>query len=484
MKTLRKILWRLLSLALAVAVGYGLWIAWQGMDAERQEQGLGEIPVAEAAVRDITVSVSATGVLRPVRVVQVKSKAAGEVTHMPVELGDRVSAGDLIAQIGTDTLEQELAQARADLESARTRSQVTSRQYERARDLYGQDLVSEEDLETAQQNASNARAQLLRAEAELQLRQERLDDATVRAPVDGTIITRDAEEGTIISSSISNVSGGTTLVEMADLSRLEMRTLVDEIDIGQVKPGLPVVTTVEAYPDRQFHGEVVKIEPQAVIEQQVTTFPVLSYVENTAGLLLPGMNGDVEIVIHRRPGVVAIPNQGVRSVPDAAQVARLLGLEFDRQALTSGDLLTDFRGGEGRGLMPEARADGGGDGGAEERRRGAGRRAAGDTEGGARRPGGAGSGGLRGDGERPRAAADAFGVDSRPEPGVVFVLDGERRLVPRPVMTGVQDWEHTEILDGLEPGDEVVLLPSTSLLMSQQALRERFSRFTRVPGVG
>ena len=94
-------------------------------------------------------------------------------------------------------------------------------------------------------------------------------------------------------------------------------------------------------------------------------------------------------------------------------------------------------------------------------------------------PGGAGGG--RGGGG---VSMDAFGVGQAPEPAVVFILDAEGTMVPRRVMIGVRDWEYTEVVDGLDEGAEVVMLPSTSLLNSQQALRDRFSRFNRIPGVG
>ena len=102
-------------------------------------------------------SVSATGTLRPVRIVQVKSKAAGEILRMPAELGDRIEAGALIAQIDTETLDQELAQAQADLESAQVRLDVSERQYNRAQALSEQDLVSMQDLDTSEQNYTTSK---------------------------------------------------------------------------------------------------------------------------------------------------------------------------------------------------------------------------------------------------------------------------------------------------------------------------------------
>lgn len=533
MKTFRKILKRVVTLAVLVAVGYFGWMYYESRNAEEEEASIGRIPTQEASVRDITVSVSATGVLRPVRIIQVKSKASGEIMRMTVDLGDKVQAGDLIAQVETRFLEQELNQAQADLENARVRIDVAEKQYERAKQLAEQDLVSRQDLDSAEQNWSGARAQMLRAEADVELSQERLADATVRAPVSGTIISKTVEEGTVIASSTSNVSGGTVLVEISDLSRLEVRTLVDEIDIGRVTPGLPVQSTVEAYPDRTFGGQVVKIEPQAVIDQQVTTFPVLSFIDNADGLLLPGMNADVEVVIHRRPRALTVPNEAVKDMNDAGTVANLLGLPFDQQAMRAEarTLLTGSEGGPGRvGGQAEA-AEAGGEQGETElsnedidsskmagmsreereeymagfteeaqqrfrdqmRQRFAGAGGGGRPSGagggaaGGGAPGGGGFAGFGGGGSGGDSGGgvgmDSFGIGRAPQASVVFVMD-EGQMVARQVMIGVQDWEYTEIVAGLEPGDEVVLLPSTSLLMSQQALRDRFASFGSPLGGG
>ena len=519
MKTVIKLSKRVVTLAIAAMVGYFGWMYWQERQSTEEEEGLGEVPTQMAEIRDITVSVSATGTLRPVRIVQVKSKAAGEILRMPAELGDQVEVGELIAQIDTETLDQELAQAQADLESAQIRLDVAQRQYNRAQQLSEQDLVSVQDLDTSEQNFTTAKGSLLRAQAEIKLREERLDDATVRAPNAGTVISKTVEEGVIIQSSINSVQGGTTLVEMADLSVLEVRTLVDEIDIGRVKPGLPVEMTVEAYPDRAFLGEVIKIEPQAVVQNQVTTFPVLSRVGNRKGLLLPGMNADVEVVIHRRDRVIGVPNESVKTMRDAGTVAQLLSISFneDQLGVDRRELVLGAAGSPPGGAMAGvAYADDSDkmqamsraerrehmEGLSDEQRtkireqmasrfsnRGDGFRSGGGGWGGSANRGGSdGFSGadVGGDavGSLPvgnTVSMDAFGIDSVPQSAVVFVMDGDQ-MTPRQVLIGVQDWEFTEIVEGLEPGDEVVLLPSTSLLMSQKALRDRFSRFSSIPG--
>ena len=498
-KRLAKTLKMSFKVAFLAVVAITVWYAYEAYAPAEEEDSLGELPVAVAATKDITVSVQATGVLQPIKVVEIKSKASGEILEMPVEMGDFVEAGDLIAQIDTKILDQELKQVQADHQSAVVRLGIAKNQYERAQSLFAEDLISENELETSQKSYANAEAQMLRSEASLELAKERMADATVRAPSAGTIISKAVEEGQIIASSTNNVSGGTTLVQMADLTELEIRTLVDEVDIGQVRAGLPVESKVEAFPDEQFDGAVAKIEPQAVIQQSVTTFPVLSRIDNSSGKLLPGMNADVSIVVHRRPAVLTIPNEAVRTSREAAEVVQMLGLATDgngdaegRDAaasvvVDSGDSAASGSPGASSG------SDGRGDSPSTSSRGGAPSRAASDA---GRAPAGddmRARFASMSAAERQRAIAamreaadkrdsDPFGVAGRREDAVVFVYDQLGQITTRNVVVGVRDWENTEVIAGLEVGDQMVLLPSNSLLRSQAAIRAWASGLSGMPG--
>ncbi len=453
MRALKKLLATTFKLVIFIGVIGGGYYAYQRYTTEIEEEELGELPTVIAAVRDITVSVSATGILQPVKIVEIKSKASGEILEMPVEMGDFLEAGALIAQIDTRILDQELKQVGADYESAEIRLQIAQRQFVRAESLHAEDLISEHDFETSKQNFTSAESQFIRAEASLELARERLEDTTVTAPISGTIIAKTVEQGQIIASSTNNVSGGTVLIQMADLSELEIRTLVDEIDIGNVKAGLRIESTVEAFASMSFEGEVRKIEPQAVVQQSVTTFPVLSRIDNSDGLLLPGMNADVSIIIKERSNVLTVSNEAVRSPEDAREVIQLLGLDAPVDVLQS-SLVTSLK-------NPTQPAS-------------ASMREPGDLANGNSDNGHADS---RETVTKAHPVGDISGDnDSRQEPAVVFVLDIDGRFHAREIVTGVRDWETSEVLAGLEEGEELVLLPSTSLLRSQQDIRDRFAR--------
>src|SRR5687767_15110622 len=177
---------------------------------------------------------------------------------------------------------------------------------------------------------ANTEAAAIRARANTDLAKQRLEDATVTSPVAGTVIERTVSQGMVITSATGGSStGGTTLLKMADLTRVRMRAQFNETDIGQIRAGQTATVIVDAYPDRRFSGLVEKIEPQAVVQQGVTMFPVLVNLSNVDGALKPGMNGEVQVEIDRRMNVLAIPNDAVKNMREAIATAPLLGLDPD-----------------------------------------------------------------------------------------------------------------------------------------------------------
>ncbi len=308
-------------------------IARMGMTEDADAAPVEQVSYAELG--ELVVRAEAAGVIEPIRVVEVKSKASGEVLQLFVETGDRVPRGAPLAQIDPRDVQSALEQALADLEVAEVQARTADAQRERTEALREANVVTQQEYENAIQSAANARASLVRAQTNLQLARERRGDVSISAPIEGTIIERTVEVGQIIASATSNVSGGTTLLKMADLAEMQVRALVDETDIGTVRAGNNVEVRVEAYPDRLFLGEVLKIEPQAIIDQNVTMFPVIVRLTNGEGLLRPGMNAGISVEIAHRADVVTVPNEAVVAVQDAASVARALGARRAESATLS-----------------------------------------------------------------------------------------------------------------------------------------------------
>jgi HlyD family secretion protein len=455
-------------------------------------------PVYQAVpvtTRDIVVSASAAGVVEPVTTVEVKSKASGEIIEVAVETGDAVRPGQRLVRVDPRVPRNALTQAEADLEVAQAQLANAQSQLKRSEELYQTQSITEQEYETARLQTANANAQLVRARRALEDAKIAFEDTDVRAPLIGVVISRTVEVGTVISSATSNVGGGTVLLTMANLDTVQVRALVDETDIGKIQPGMAVTIAVDAYPNRPFEGQVLKIEPQAVTQQNVTMFPVLIRIANREGLLKPGMNAEVEMHVGRREAVLAIPNAALRTQRDVGSAARVLGLdpeEVNRQlaqvrdtnggtASLGGNTSRDsaVAGGERRlpegvtreqadALFQKMRNGGPGALSAEERALLQRMRSSFGGQGGSR--GQSGSGGQ---------TTDALFGGSY----IVFAL---RNGQPQPVnvRTGLTDLDYSEVRAGLTAADTVLILPSASLVAAQEESRERMSRMNQgLPGV-
>jgi HlyD family secretion protein len=311
-----KFLTVLLSSAILVGCGGG-----------EKEEEFKFYTLKEAGAQQLELTVEASGTVEAISSIEIKSKASGQVLFLGAEVGDYVEEGVVLARIDQRTPTNTLAQANADLEVAKVRLSNAQNQFDRSKRLHEEGNISDKSFEDAQEAFSSARAQLVRAEVFLENARIALDDTSVRSPIAGTVISRLAEVGQVITSPTSAVGGGTLLMEMADLNKVRVRALIDEIDIGKISIGQEVTLKVSAYRDKRFTGVVSKIEPMSKIDQNVTTFPVLIDIENKDNLLLIGMNTDVEIEILNEEVALALPAGSLRTRKDVVSVAGLLGIK-------------------------------------------------------------------------------------------------------------------------------------------------------------
>jgi len=459
----KAIKWVVLVLVLAGA-GWFFFVR-DTAPAEAPRQSLTTAP---AERRDISISAEATGVLEPIRTVEVKSRASGEVLKVAAQTGDKVTAGSLLAEIDPRDVENAYQQAVADLEAARVKASTSGAQRKRLEALRQSGVITQQEFEAAYETAASAQAALVRAQTNLQLAKEQRADATIKAPIDGTIIERTVEPGVIIASATQNVSGGTTLFKMADLGAMQVRTSIDETDIGKVVPGQEVEVRVEAFQNRVFRGEVLKIEPQSVTEQSVTMFPVLVSIDNRRGFLMPGMNAEVTIKVADAKNALTVPVGAVVSMRQARTTARLFGVPDE--AMTEVLRRPDRAGGDAvRDPEQAPGADGA---------RAAPVAALPESEGAvltraARGVRGSGDGPSAGGAEAPAASEEAERSAATQRPGVVFVAQPDGTHQPRRVMVGLSDWDYAQVLSGLEEGERVGLVSAVQLNQSNQERNER-----------
>ncbi|HEY6223389.1 MAG TPA: efflux RND transporter periplasmic adaptor subunit [Gemmatimonadales bacterium] len=373
--------------------------------------------------RDILLRVSAAGAIQPVLAVDVKSKASGEIIGMHVQSGADVRAGTLLAEVDPRIPRSAVEQALANLNMAQAQSDNARVQFARADTLFQAQAITETEYEAARLANASATAGVVRARADLQLARDALNDTRLVAPINGTIIDKYVELGTVISSPTKDVGGGTVIFTMANLDTVQLQAMVDETDIGRVHAGVPVAITVDAYPHRPFEGKVLKIEPKAQVRQNVTMFPVLVNIVNPGHLLKPGMNAEIEINVGERHNVLAIPNAALRNESDIGAAANWLGL--DKKVLR-------------RRL---SRAD---------------PRLATATEGET-------SAHPAADPPSPPKTEESPPDTTGAEQRVTFVLRNGR-ATPVHVLVGLTDLDYIEVLRGLTDRDTVLVLPTTGLV--------------------
>ena len=416
----------------------------------------------------MVITVSATGTVEPAEVVQVKSKASGQIIKMPVQMGSQVKAGDLIAQIDPRDPQSRYDQAVAALRAAKANVEVTRAQLDRAEQLYKERAMTAPEHEQAVLGYANAQSQLATAQTNLKVAHIQLADVTIRAPEAGT--NRPAgRPGQVIASATNSVSGGTTLVTLANLQNIVDSALVTESDIGKVHPGETTSITVDAYPKKVFHGVVDKVSSQAVTIQSVTMFPVIIRLDNTSQLLKPGMNSDVSILVEQRANALVVPNDAIGTPQDLMQAAVALGVNTDsvarlpRPAVVAGSWAAG-RGGRGRGA-----------GGARGTKRG--------TAGAATSPPHVDSAGGAIAGVSDTNMVSGGVAGSEPHPAVVLVLQNGK-WVPRRVVLGIGTYDVTEVISGLQPGDKVALVSEIRVQASRDSSLSRIQSRGGLPGIG
>ena len=279
--------------------------------------------------KKLEVSIEASGIIEAISSVEIKSKASGEILFLGAEVGDTVEKGSMLGQIDQRTPKNILDQSESDLEASKVRLDNAKSQFERGSELHSKGSISDKDYEDIQENLAQAKSSVVRTEVSYENAKIALDDTIVRSPVAGTVISRPVEVGQVISSPTMAVGGGTILMTLADLSKVRVRALVDEIDVGKVSIGQVVSIKVAAYRDKEFFGTVAKIEPLAKVEQNVTTFPVLIDIDNDENLLLLGMNTDVVIEILNKDVSMTAPSMSLRTRKDIYSAATILNIPKD-----------------------------------------------------------------------------------------------------------------------------------------------------------
>jgi HlyD family secretion protein len=312
-------------------------------------------PVVEVTRGSLTETASASGKVEPHVQVEVKSRGSGQVIEVLVKEGDQVKPGQLLvrldptdatrnlaeSKVSRDRVRAEVAAAEASLAVAdleQKNNAVTQSVAEKsaelglgssdaARTASHSTAVAAANLKLRRAQLSSAAQNLKVAELAVQDAELRLKETSIYAPIAGTVLNVGVEIGTLVSSALTNVGGGSAVMTLADLADLRITGSIDQAEIGRVKKGQPVEIRVDAYPDRVFQGVVERVSPLGTETSSVVTFAVeIQVVDSSASLLRSGMSADVEIITSEQKDVTLLPLLAVRSQGKRRYV-RLVGGE-------------------------------------------------------------------------------------------------------------------------------------------------------------
>ena len=325
----RRSLWAALVLLVAGALGAWFWLGQRQAAAAPQYQTQ---PVTRGA---LTVTVTASGTLQPIRQVAIGSELSGTVARVHVDVNDRVARGQVLVELDDARLRDQVAGSRAALaaaESALQQARATAAEARdtlaRLRDVHqrsGGQVPSAAELAAAEAaaargeaNVASAQAGVAQARATLSSNETNLRKAAIRSPIDGVVLSRAVEPGNAVAASLQAV----TLFTLAeDLTKMKLQVNVDEADVGQVRAQLAATFTVSAYPNRRYPARIVRVGYGPTTKDNVVTYLADLSVNNDDLSLRPGMTATATITTVEHDDVMRVPNAALRYSPSAAAPA-------------------------------------------------------------------------------------------------------------------------------------------------------------------
>ncbi len=290
---------------------------------------------------------TASGYVVAQRQAAVASKATGRLEYLGVVEGDRVKSGQVIARLENADIAAELDRAKASLLEARAESTEASLIYGRQKKMLASGGISQAEFETSEARHQRAVAGVASGRAAVRSAEVALENTIIRAPFDGTVLTKSAEVGEMVAPFASTASSRGAVVTLADMNSLEVEADVAEANIDRVRSGLPCEITLDAYPDTRYPGKVVKIVPTAD-RSRATVLVKVAFVSRDRRVL-PEMSAkvnflpqDTKLSAQNEKPVVAVPNSAVTLRNGVKMVFLVEGTNVKSAPVTTGRILGDL----------------------------------------------------------------------------------------------------------------------------------------------
>jgi HlyD family secretion protein len=269
---------------------------------------------------DIEASVSSTGRLEAINTVDVGTQISGTIAKIYVDFNDKVTAGQLLAEMDMKMLHTSLQSAQANLSISQSRLNQAEDQFNRNKVLFEKDVISVQEFNNSKFNYEQAKSTKEAAHAALTTAQVNIGYAKIASPISGIIIEKTVDEGQTVAASFSTP---TMFIIAEDLSKMQILADVDESDIGYIKDSMQVRFTIQTYPDVKFVGKVSQIRLQPIEINNVVNYQVVIDVDNKNGMLIPGMTANIEFITNTAKNVWLINNSALRFRPDQTMLKKM-----------------------------------------------------------------------------------------------------------------------------------------------------------------
>jgi HlyD family secretion protein len=356
-------------------------------------------------------TISSSGTLSPVTMVEVGTQVSGIIDKIYVDFNDRVTRGQVLAVLDTGLLRLSVTDAQSGFMKAEAALDEALTNHKRSVELFQKGMLSESEFQAVKTTLRNAQASMTMAQSALERSAQNLKYAIVKSPINGTVTARNVEAGQTVAASFSTP----TLFTIAqDLSKMEIKALVDESDIGEIKEGMAVRFGVQAYPKNKFEGKVRQVRVQPTTASNVVNYTVVISADNKDNLLLPGMTATVDFVLEQSNDVLLVPNSALRFQPSEKELTEVRARM--RQNM----------------LMPQDSAQ--------------------------RPMGSPGQMGPPPGGPMPGGPPPGGDMEKGSEPKFLWHLDSQGKLAMIPVRVGITDGTNTQIMDDrfLKEGMQVI----------------------------
>jgi RND family efflux transporter MFP subunit len=300
----------LVFLAVAALLGGG-WFAFKDkLSSAKNEQANEANLTAIAEKRDLDFSVEISGDVTPAAQLDVKSEVGGKIKALHVVPGQTVKQGDLLVEIDDTDLLSEKDSAETEIEGARLAMGKSRNNYQRSRDLFEQKLISKEVFDNLTAEFQISENGLVKAQRKLQLVTDKLRKTKVIAPSDGTVLTVPVIEGQVVIAAAS-VNNGTSLMTIANLSKLLVETHINQVDVSKLELNQDVKLRAESLKELELEATISFIAPVATVKNNVKGFQVQALIDKPNPRLRPGMTVNMSIPISAATDAISVPISAV-----------------------------------------------------------------------------------------------------------------------------------------------------------------------------